>query len=43
MDRMSGERWVAGASRRNDVDVWTVDLFRSYARTGIEALDKTKD
>lgn len=43
MDRMLGERGVAGASRRNDVDVWTVDLFRSYARMGIEALDKTKD
>lgn len=40
---MSGERGVAGASRRNDVDVWTVDLFRSYARTGIDALDKTKN
>ena len=43
MERTAGERGVAGVSRRNDVDVWTVDLFRSYARTGIEPLDKTKD
>ena len=40
---MSGERGVAGASRRNDVDVWTVDLSRSYTRNKLRGAGEKKE